>query len=303
MSDKKCPLYFITPDHFKINLPLDKAHALFKQSISMVELEVFSYCNRTCWFCPNSTIDRKTKNILMDESTYLKVIKELQTIDYDGILSYSRYNEPLANNIILTRIKQARKRLPKATLHLNTNGDFLDPKLLARLYDSGLRSINIQVYLDEGVEYTDELVQTKIIQRINEFNIFIIGHSTNVNEKMNFELEYKDMDINIYARNFRSNGCDRGGLVNIRRDDIRTSPCLVPFKNFIIDYNGSVMPCCNLRSDSPAHVDAIIANVANHSIFDIYTSKNAVSWRKNMMGYKEKSKPCDHCHFSEITKN
>ena len=38
----------------------------------MVEVEVHSYCNRVCWFCPNSFIDRKTKTYYLNENLYLK---------------------------------------------------------------------------------------------------------------------------------------------------------------------------------------------------------------------------------------
>ena len=42
-----------------------RAAAIFQRAVRMVEIEVFSYCNRRCWFCPNATIDRISKNIYM----------------------------------------------------------------------------------------------------------------------------------------------------------------------------------------------------------------------------------------------
>lgn len=44
--------------------------------IRMVEIEIFSFCNRKCWFCPNSFIDRNSTNILMQEELYLKILNE-----------------------------------------------------------------------------------------------------------------------------------------------------------------------------------------------------------------------------------
>ena len=32
-------------------------------NLKLVEIEIFNYCNRTCEFCPNETIDRKSKVI------------------------------------------------------------------------------------------------------------------------------------------------------------------------------------------------------------------------------------------------
>ena len=36
---------------------MDNNIARFKvdiEKVSLVEIEIFSYCNRQCWFCPNS---------------------------------------------------------------------------------------------------------------------------------------------------------------------------------------------------------------------------------------------------------
>ncbi|MDR0822180.1 MAG: radical SAM protein, partial [Endomicrobium sp.] len=97
-----------------------------KKFLNFIEIEVFSFCNRQCHFCPNSKVDRHSKNEFMPEETYISILKSLQEIDYDGCVSYSRYNEPLADRIILTRIKQARQYLPNAFLYSHTNGDYLN---------------------------------------------------------------------------------------------------------------------------------------------------------------------------------
>ena len=99
----------------------------FKKNLKLIEIETFSFCNRKCWFCPNSFVDRISENNIMKESTYLGLIGQLSEIDFAGELTYSRYNEPLAKkDIILKRIRQARQRLPNATLRTNTNGDYLN---------------------------------------------------------------------------------------------------------------------------------------------------------------------------------
>ena len=49
----------------------------FKAVLGLIEIELFSYCNRKCWFCPNSTIDRLSTNIVMEESDYLDILSQL----------------------------------------------------------------------------------------------------------------------------------------------------------------------------------------------------------------------------------
>ena len=95
---------------------------LFKKQLRLIEIEIFSYCNRKCWFCPNSFIDRISDNKIMAEETYLDLLSQLQQIDYSGELTYSRYNEPTAKkDLFLKRVAQARKMLPNVILRTNTN--------------------------------------------------------------------------------------------------------------------------------------------------------------------------------------
>ena len=50
------------------------------KQIRLIEIELFSYCNRTCSFCPNSFIDRLSFNELLDIKIFKKIIKELKSV-------------------------------------------------------------------------------------------------------------------------------------------------------------------------------------------------------------------------------
>jgi Iron-sulfur cluster-binding domain len=104
--------------------------------------------------------------------------------------------------------------------------------------------------------------------------------------------------LRVYARNFESTGCDRGGSVPIAAAAPRTSPCLSPFHHVYIDYNGSVMPCCNLRSDVDAHRETIIANLHQQpDLFAIYAGETMAAWRRGLIGFDPKSGLCASCSF------
>ena len=84
-------------------------------NLRLVEIELFSYCNRTCAFCTNSFIDRLSFNEVLDIQIFKKIIKELKLVDYSNYISFSRYNEPLSHrNILDERIKYIRKELPNS---------------------------------------------------------------------------------------------------------------------------------------------------------------------------------------------
>lgn len=275
---------------------------LFRNSVIAVEIEVFSFCNRKCWFCPNSYIDRFSTNHYMDESLYLKILKDLQSIGYGGAISYSRYNEPLADKIILERIEQAREILPNSNLHTNTNGDFLNHDYISDLYESGLNSLNIQMYLTKDEEFTDSIISKKVAATAERINLPYKIVNSIPNEWYEIHFEFKDMIIRSYARNFKVNGCNRAGLIEVNDQPyVRTSPCESVFNHVYIDYNGSVMPCCNMRSDSEEHQKFILGNLKTSNIFEIYTNKKSAFLRDNLFDVSPKISPCDSCSFVEIT--
>jgi MoaA/NifB/PqqE/SkfB family radical SAM enzyme len=296
-------LSFVDRRHF-MHLPSDDdAKELFKSSIKMVEIEVFSYCNRKCWFCPNSKLDRNSKNIFMDEGLYVKILNDLARINYCNTISFSRYNEPLADKIILKRLQQAREILPQVKLHTNSNGDFVTADYIEELYQHGLRSLRVQVYLAKDEPFQDDKVVLKIKKKADQIGLPYEMILSKPGLRHEAQIFYKDMDIHIYSRNFEQNGCSRGELVDVRRDYQRTAPCLIPFQSLYIDYTGKVMPCCNLRSDAPEHQNYIVGDMNYENIFQIFANGPLVGWRRELFNFGPKKRPCNTCTYSIQKRN
>lgn len=286
--------------HLKELTDPQEAAALFKHSVRMVEIEVSSYCNRKCWFCPNATYDRMSDNKLMPAEMYSSILRQLASIGYDGAITYSRYNEPLADKMILERIAEARRMLPDAQLHTNTNGDYLDLEYIEQLYAVGLRSLNIQIYLANKEHYDHAKIKAagdKILKRVK------LPHTLTRDtpgEWYEHALHYRDMSIRLYGRNFETGGTSRGGEVPIHMDYQRTSPCLIPFWAVYIDHDGSTVPCCNLRSDIPSHAGYVIGKLAQQpDLFLQYASRFAANFRTSLIKDGVKKGLCSNCHYAE----
>lgn len=290
----------LNPQHLKELTDSQEAAALFKHSVRMVEIEVSSYCNRKCWFCPNSTYDRMSENKLMPADMYSSILRQLASIAYDGTITYSRYNEPLADKMILERIAEARRLLPEAQLHTNTNGDYLDLEYIEQLYAVGLRSLNIQIYLPNKELYNHEKIKAagdKLLKRVELPHTLVRDTPGEWYEK---KLHYRDMAIRLYGRNFEIGGTSRGNEVPIHLDYQRTSPCLIPFWATYIDHDGSIMPCCNLRSDIPAHAGYVIGKLTGQpDLFLQYASRFAASFRTSLITDGVKKGLCSNCHYAE----
>lgn len=291
-----------TRHHFTPNLSPDEARDLFRTSVRYVEIETFSYCNRKCWFCPNARIPQrqdKAGNQYMDESLYLRVLNQLALIDYRGQIQFGRYNEPLADRVILTRLMQARYLLPGAYLYSHTNGDFLTRNYLDELHSAGLNELKIQTYLGNNDRWDESEIRERQDSQLRRLGLTVTKTLSYAPAcRMFHETDYPGMLVTLDARNFELIGTDRGGLVQIQQDLPRTAPCMIPFSNLYIDWTGDVMPCCNLRSDVPEHAPYSVCRLQDgHSIFQAFAALHG--WRTSLMRFGEKSGPCATCRYDE----
>src|SRR5438270_5079367 len=92
---------------------------------SVVEIEVGVRCNRTCIYCPNSTIGSTSSSSFMEIDLFRRIIAQLSEIAFSGRLSFHFYNEPLMRKDLEALVTIARSALPLAHLVLYTNGDLL----------------------------------------------------------------------------------------------------------------------------------------------------------------------------------
>ena len=274
---------------------IDKVQ-LLKNNLETVEVETFSFCNRRCWFCPNSFIDRHSKNDYMDEKLYLKILSDLREIDYRGILTYSRYNEPFADRIILKRLQQAKEYLPNAILYTHSNGDYLNKEYLDEIGDAGLMVLKWQHYLREDEEFIIDNIIEKMKANIKRLNLEYCDIKT-CPTCVSMKIKHDKIDIEYVATDFREFGCTRGDTLTTIKAYDRKSPCYIPFGALYIDYNGLVMPCCNLRSDIKEHENYIMGDTNKESLSEIFTSKKIVNLRKALIGNDKKPAPCDTCKF------
>jgi radical SAM protein with 4Fe4S-binding SPASM domain len=123
-------------------------------------------------------------------------------------------------------------------------------------------------------------------------------HMRNFGHTVSAVFPYKGLSIEAYAHDFNAYGYDRGRAMSSLIDEsfMRQSPCPMVFTNFTIDFNGSVMPCCNLRSDYEPHRPYIIDVLNNNqSIFDIYANKKLSEWRHHLATVSPKKSPCTTC--------
>ena len=293
------------PKNFNINLIKDRnptqeeSKNLFKKYVEIINLETSAYCNRVCPYCPVSIYERKDKTIKIPESILSSIITALKEIDYAKRISLNLYNEPLYNNFIFEVLAKLNRELPNSVLHLNSNGDYVKSEdTLLKLEQSGLKELLITLHTPPKSKW-DKNSRQKALKRFAKkikFNL-LKKHLNN----LEFDVKFgKQLFCKVVCtdRSIILNGRTRGGIIDSLKPQMkRNLPCVKPFREFTIYYDGSVTPCCEIYHDEKYKkyiMGKILPNNPN-TVFEVYTSKFLTKFRESVFGYSTKAGPCSTC--------
>jgi radical SAM protein with 4Fe4S-binding SPASM domain len=281
-------------------LTVNEQKKLFQQHVRLVALETSSYCNRKCSYCPVSLNDERKNKQYMKDDEFNSIINELHEISFSQTLSFNLYNEPLADENIFQWIEKARFALPDAFLMFNSNGDYIDSAKLDKLQKAGLNHLLITLHSPVGKPYD-------IKERGKFFKKFLkkLGLDDHKIEKpyedsLELNADWNGLALRIKCVNFMEYGNSRTGSIDfLKPTEMRTSPCVRPFSEFIISWDGSVLPCCQFYPETSQQY--IVGNATSQSIFEIYSSKTMAMWRREMFTFGDKVSPCDTCKDADFS--
>jgi len=250
------------------------------EQLRLIEIELFSYCNRKCHWCPNRDIDRTGYKELENDIFY-KLLKEIKASGYSNPITFSRYNEPMSYiDVFKEKLIEIRKILPNKLI-TNTNGDFITKENLEGLL---IDELTIMDYDNDGIDYCKE----KLIK----------AGATVDKVVKNYIYAHKDDMKILYYTNWDKyrNITDRGGVLTEYSADVRTTPCYEPTYFVGINYDGTVSPCCNIRNDVDKLKPYIIGDLHDSSLEGILTDKKVILFRENCAnGVFGEDSPCHKC--------
>ena len=252
---------------------------------SIVEISVVAACNRRCPFCPVSDDYYKQLGLsgVMKLSLYEKLLNDLRSIEYSGMILFSGESEPLLHKRLDRLIATTRLVLPHCQIEVNSNGDLLTAKKLKDLFDSGLDTLSISMY--DGP------------QQIEQFS------------SLRSEVGLTDSQVLLRRRyyqdgNFGINMTNRGGLVDsdafrsdrmVTNDQKQSFPinqeCYYPFYMLTVDVGANVTICSHDWAKR-----YIVGNFAEDHIFDIWVNKRFDVARRNLAKCDRSLPSCRECN-------
>jgi radical SAM protein with 4Fe4S-binding SPASM domain len=235
----------------------------------LVEIETINRCNGSCEFCPvNRRNDTREKHI-MSEDLFHSIIDQLEKLAYSGRISLFSNNEPFLDERIWDFSKYMREHLPRARIHMFTNGTLLTLDKFKQIIP----------FLDEFIldNYTQDLHLIKPAQEIKAY----------CEDKP--ELISK---VTIVLRKPKELLSTRGGSAPNRKaqEGYPEVTCAFPFQQLIIRPTGQVSLCCN---------DALgkytLGDLSKEGILDVWHGNRYKEIRKAIAEGRKNIEICRKC--------
>ncbi|MDR1168706.1 MAG: SPASM domain-containing protein [Heliobacteriaceae bacterium] len=232
-------------------------------AFSKIEVGISKACNLRCSYCPNSLIKGQSKEQLMPIQLFEKILNDLKDIDYDDIIMFHRYNEPLLAPVE-AYIRKAKSMLKNIETELFTNGTLLNTERLKSLKAAGIDTIVVTQHTPKG--FMDKL--TEIPDKLLD-GVFV---------------RYND-EVVLMNR--------AGALTNIPNEISANAPCAVVSRSMSVETDGTVSLCCD---DFDSQINW--GSVTKKSISEIWTNEKFVKTREMLMQGIRKFPLCQKCSRS-----
>lgn len=241
-----------------------------------IEISESGICNRKCSFCPRSAPDFKDIKEFISEELVMKVIKELESLRYSGVIRFSGFVEPLLDKKIFKHIENFKKYLPNSRVEIVTNGDPLNLKRLKKLFECGLDKLLVSVY----DEREDVLKFEKMMKECNlKSDQYIVRDRTKPEE------EGFGITLSNRAGMMENAEYKIPGLKNPLNN-----PCYIPSYTLFFDYLGDVLMCPHDWGKK-----IILGNLKKENLLDIWFKEKSMKIRKNLVNSNRKFIPCNTC--------
>lgn len=237
---------------------------------SLVEIEINHSCNLACSYCPNAKNERIEKGEMTIQQFNL-IVEQLTEINYEGLVSFHFYNEPLLCTKLNEFTKLLKSKLPKARLQIYSNGLFLNLSRTLELFEIGVdffvitkhEAIKGSFVFDETYKKLSDEFRKKIVYK-----------------------DFKEIELN-----------NRGGLIphlsNNKEKNYSEFPCMIANMFTVITLKGNVLPCYEDFNQTE-----VMGNINENHIKDIWNSDHYTKFRQDLRKKRRlsNSELCKQCN-------
>lgn len=238
---------------------------------SHIDINPTELCNRTCRFCPRvDPSEYPNLNLHMSLSLAKKVSKELEAIQYQGIVIFCGFGEPLLHPDLEKIVACFNKNI---RVEIVTNGDHLTSSLILRFLKAGINYFVVSMY--DGPHQIDHF--RKIFSEAECSEEHYVLRDRWHNEEDSFGLKLTN----------------RAGRVSVGKQDPidAMKPCYYPSYSMTLDWNGDVLLCVQ---DWNKKVK--MGNIYAQSLVDVWKSNLFRRYGAKLAKERTNLQPCNICN-------
>lgn len=230
----------------------------FRNMFHALEFETTVFCNRKCEYCPNANHERigKEDGRLMPREIFEKLVCDLREINFRGLIAPHLYGEPLSDGRLLEWLFCLKTNIPKSTLKVVTNGDYLTKNVYDDLCRVGVSCIEISKHGESLTTAVVDLLASVARQR-NSVPIRVLDYYS----------DYKKEQSMLTSR---------GGEIQLTKHK-RLPRCCMYVTYPVINTYGDVILCCN-----DYHGQYVFGNIMKRSLGDIWFDRNNLRVRRRI---------------------
>ncbi len=249
--------------HFPLSRIANMLHYGRHDMFNYVAMGISRKCTRRCSYCPVSRFPEFGSNQEMTLKTYRKIMFDLSRMNFNGVITFGFYDEPLVHAKFINFLKITSRILPKVKVLIFTNGDLLDT-----FYFSEIRKLDFTLQVTQHAPVNE----TKFEQLLSMRNSY---------SKMFLKREIEDEFLST-----------RSGLVDVPNPNIlKKKKCTLPSVKLSIDPEGQVVLCCN-----DFFSEYRLGNINDYSIEEIWEKEYFKKLRKDLLNGKMNIPLCKRCY-------
>ena len=294
---------------------------------SKISIESGNLCNLRCPLCPTGQQDKSAKKGFISFDIFKKIVDEMG--QYLTVIRLYNWGEPMLNKDFLRMVHYAKERGINIKISTNLSMRMEDDQIEA-LVKAGLEKIYIscngassETYLKYHVGGDFDLVMDnmkRLVQKKREipgchtklvwlFHVFKhneheIAAAKELAKKIGVKIKISkmrpDMGKEVFETTQRALERDRAWMPDnpeftvVSTKQKKRIGCMLPWTETMINWDGSVLPCCAVYSEKYA-----FGNILENSFKEIWNNAMYVAARKEILGIKnDKQTICHICKSS-----
>lgn len=289
------------------DLFVKKTNFFKKNKTYIFAIEVSSFCNAACVFCPNCFMKRK-KSIMRME-VFNKIIERIKEEKIQPqFFNLTGTGEPLLDKDLFEKITTLKKNFPGVTVFFPSNFALADENIINKIVASPLDNISISLNASNPREYKKimKLDYKKTIGNLKK----LIAYRNKMKSKLRISLTValspsnkknvkkivEKWDKKVDEINFNWVHNWAGSIKNGVEESVAPKyPCRLLFEQIVIQSNGNVPLCC---VDYEGRV--VGGNIMRDKILDAFYADNLNRIRKLHRNNKiNQFSMCSSCRFSD----